>query len=341
MNPSRDLNSLVWLGVTLGLGLIMAPIFATAPRIDIEAANYFATAEGNGFSFVRHPVALWLNRLIASISEIGLSFLAVGLAFTLIWRRTFFGFGQKHYWFFIVSAVTGPILIVNVILKSYWGRARPHQIVEFGGAQEFSPAFVITDQCSANCSFVSGDVSAAFSLLALAVVISWHRKLWMLLVVVFGVIISLTRMAQGAHFLSDVIYAGLITAAIVFAVKYIVLDSRLALGQALERGANFAIDKISIGITRLYWTLRGGIPSNKSFADVRLDYRLRTETDRWLKDFGITDLSGEASAANQKFLQASLGHKLWTFFQADVQDLKVAAGDQDSDTDTDEGKTPT
>ncbi len=341
MTPTKDLNSFVWLGITLGLGMAMAPIFVMAPWIDIETAKLFAGPDGNGFALAGHPIASWFNRLIVSISEVGLSFLAIGLVFTLIWRRTFFGFDQKHFWFFISSALAGPILIVNVLLKSNWGRARPHQVLEFGGAHEFSPAFYIADQCSTNCSFVSGDVSAAFSLLALAVVISWHRKMWMLLVLVFGVIISFARMAQGAHFLSDVIYAAIITATVVFAVKYFFLDSQLALGRALERGANFAIDQISIGLTRLFWILRGGLPSTVSLDSARLDNRLRTWTDRWLKDFGISDLPEEASTANQKFLRASFGHKLWTFFQAKVQDLNVTTTDRsDVKTDTDEGQTP-
>ena len=50
----------------------------------------------------------------------------------------------------------GPILIVNGIFKSFWGRARPQDILQFGGDKLFSLPFEISNQCSWDCSFMSG-----------------------------------------------------------------------------------------------------------------------------------------------------------------------------------------
>ena len=59
------------------------------------------------------------------------------------------------------------IIIVNFFLKGFWGRARPNDILELGGKEEFTPWFKITDACLTNCSFVSGDASVGFSLIIL------------------------------------------------------------------------------------------------------------------------------------------------------------------------------
>jgi lipid A 4'-phosphatase len=320
MKRSQSLNSLLWFAAVTCIGLIAAPIFIFAPTIDIEAARFF-TGE-DGFPLSRHPLAVQLNRLIVRMSETGIFFILFGLVVTLIWRRTFLGLSQQHFWFFILSVLVAPILVVNAVLKSYWGRARPYQIAEFGGGQDFSPAFFLTDQCDTNCSFVSGDVSAVFSLIALAIVIRWRQKLWVLLVIIFGFIISFTRMAQGGHFLSDTLYAGIITTALILLLKYLVLDSRIAFGPALERSANFIVDQIAILATRIYLALGGGKSAKLSFADARLDRRLRLRMDGWLQDFGIANLKPEASAANTAFLQGSWRHKLWIFFQEGTDYLK-------------------
>ena len=62
----------------------------------------------------------------------------------------------------------GPGLVVNGVLKAFWGRARPSQILEFGGAAQFTPPVQIADQCARNCSFVSGEASGV-TMLAIAI----------------------------------------------------------------------------------------------------------------------------------------------------------------------------
>ena len=59
------------------------------------------------------------------------------------------------------------IIIVNVLLKGFWGRARPNDILELGGEENFSAWFQYSDACSTNCSFVSGDASVGFSLIVI------------------------------------------------------------------------------------------------------------------------------------------------------------------------------
>jgi len=68
--------------------------------------------------------------------------------------------------FSLLTLALGPGLLVNSLLKSHWGRARPIEVSAFGGARSFSPAYIIAQQCSRNCSFVSGDAAMGYYLIA-------------------------------------------------------------------------------------------------------------------------------------------------------------------------------
>ncbi len=113
--------------------------------------------------------------------------------------------------FVLVSYLIGPGLIVNGILKDHWGRARPHQIVEFGGDAAFSSVWGLSDQCQRNCSFASGEGASAFWLMAIVFLVPEERR-WPVGVVTlaFATLVSLARIAGGGHFLSDVLVAWLI-----------------------------------------------------------------------------------------------------------------------------------
>jgi lipid A 4'-phosphatase len=99
--------------------------------------------------------------------------------------------------------------VANVGFKDHWGRARPREVVEFGGVGSFSPALVPQFQkARPNGSFVSGDAAFGFFLPAFAYVAPrrlMRRVFWggMAAGAVFGFI----RLAMGAHFLSDIVYA--------------------------------------------------------------------------------------------------------------------------------------
>jgi lipid A 4'-phosphatase len=108
-------------------------------------------------------------------------------------------------------------LVVNAVFKEHWGRARPRDITEFGGTRTFTPAFVISDQCERNCSFVSGHASLPFAFAALGFLL--RRRRWAIYAgaAAFGGLVGFGRIVQGAHFLSDVVFSGVF----VFLVAYL------------------------------------------------------------------------------------------------------------------------
>lgn len=113
--------------------------------------------------------------------------------------------------FIVLAGALGPGLVVNLGFKDTWQRARPYQVQEFGGTQQFTRATVVADQCDSNCSFVSGHVACGFFLASLMLIDRKRRVLWGIVGVLSGLTIGFSRMSDGAHWLSDVLWAGPIT----------------------------------------------------------------------------------------------------------------------------------
>lgn len=117
----------------------------------------------------------------------------------------------------LLTYAVGAGLIINGILKEYWGRPRPKQVEEFSGTQAFRPFYKpqFSHQAQPSKSFTCGHCASGFYFFALALVgIHLHRK-WLrdfgfLLAIVLGVLLSITRIAQGGHFVSDALFSALI-----------------------------------------------------------------------------------------------------------------------------------
>ncbi len=106
------------------------------------------------------------------------------------------------------AAVFGQGLLIDVALKDHWGRQRPRDTVVFGGAESFRPALQPGGNCRRNCSFVSGHAAAGFSLLGFGMLAPLAvRRRWMLAALATGGVIGLVRVAQGGHYLSDIVFS--------------------------------------------------------------------------------------------------------------------------------------
>lgn len=116
--------------------------------------------------------------------------------------------------FLCLLLLIGPGLLINGGLKSVWGRPRPLQCQEFGGDQTFRHVGEWTLQKFPNSSFPSGHASIAFFMMAPAFIMRsseiWGRRLWMCGGLAYGLAMGFTRVLQGGHFLSDVLWAGMI-----------------------------------------------------------------------------------------------------------------------------------
>src|SRR5262249_4473180 len=134
---------------------------------------------------------------------------------------------RKALVFLVASMAAGPGLLANTILKDEWGRARPVQIEAFGGAHHFTPAPLPAAEGERNCSFVPGPPAPRFSLVAFAFLLppGRSRRCGIVAALGFGALVGLGRIAQGAHFLSDVLYAGLLVYGVTALLYWWIVDS--------------------------------------------------------------------------------------------------------------------
>jgi lipid A 4'-phosphatase len=104
----------------------------------------------------------------------------------------------------------GPGLLTNTLLKDHSGRPRPVDVLQFRGVNVYVAPFAFDGACDHNCSFVAGDPSAAFALVAPALMLPPRRRKWGVSAALgFGVAVGLLRMYQGGHFVSDVIFGAI------------------------------------------------------------------------------------------------------------------------------------
>jgi len=104
----------------------------------------------------------------------------------------------------------GPGLLVNSLFKDHWGRARPVQVMELGGTEPYTPPlYYVAD--GKGRSFPSGHSSVGFAFIAFWFLWRKRKPQWasvaLVLTLLSGCTIGLTRMAAGGHFLSDVMWS--------------------------------------------------------------------------------------------------------------------------------------
>lgn len=198
--------TLFWWSVLGTLALAALPTAWTT--LDLQAAALFI-----GETSRLHAVDWWWVKLINAY--VPAAFRVIVLVAVSGWLLCTFSHHGKQWRLplaFIAIAVTlGPGLLVNSGFKDQWQRARPYQVEPFGGTRQFTRAAVMTDQCDANCSFVSGHVACGFFLASLMLVDRRRKAGWATVGISAGFVIGFARMADGAHWLSDVLWASPIT----------------------------------------------------------------------------------------------------------------------------------
>ena len=139
-----------------------------------------------------------------------------------IWRRDLAP-RRRVAVFFVLVMVIAPGLVVNSAFKQNWGRPRPRDVVELGGDRNFLPVWDKGIAGQGN-SFASGHAATAFYLFVpwfLARRTNRRRALvWLLIGLVYGALVGTARMAQGDHFLSDVVWAAGFVYLIALALLY-------------------------------------------------------------------------------------------------------------------------
>jgi len=199
-------------------------LLSEIPAIDLWVSGLFYEP-GRGF-----PLG---DSLAVQIVYRGVPYLATAIVLALLsslvaalLRRPLLGISARAAIFLLLALAIGPGILTNVVLKDHWGRARPAQIVAFGGTRDFTPAAMPAAQCDRNCSFTSGHAAVGFYLVSFAFLARTRRGRWagQAAAIALGSLFGLARIAQGGHFLSDVVVSGLL----VYATSWLLYQAMIA-----------------------------------------------------------------------------------------------------------------
>ena len=209
-------------------------VFGIWPGLDLWVSGlFFASKTGfDGFAsgiWNQLRLAVWrVSEIVLALSV--LAYLAQRIAPFPLLRATrhLSGFTAALY-------LLGPGLLVDVLLKPLWGRARPAQVTDFGGSLAFTPPHLLSHQCTSNCSFVAGEMAGA---VALAVVFFMvvdrmkgritlsQQRIAQGLILLVPLFVGVQRIAAGRHFLSDVILSTIFVLLCAVLLKVLILQRR-------------------------------------------------------------------------------------------------------------------
>lgn len=209
-------------------------VFGIWPGLDLWVSGlFFASKTGfDGFAsgiWNQLRLAVWrVSEIVLALSV--LAYLAQRIASFPLLRATrhLSGFTAALY-------LLGPGLLVDVLLKPLWGRARPAQVTDFGGSLAFTPPHVLSHQCTSNCSFVAGEMAGA---VALAVVLFLvvdrmkgritlsQQRIAQGLILLVPLFVGVQRIAAGRHFLSDVLLSTIFVLLCAVLLKVLILQPR-------------------------------------------------------------------------------------------------------------------
>lgn len=219
LNRVNSGNFILWLAV---LGFALLVVLCTIAEVDLYLSTRFYDPNGAHRWFLQEAIPwIWLYHY----GQYPAILMAFGAAFVFL--RSF----VQHSWagyrrrclILVLSVALGPGLLVNGILKPYWGRPRPREIVQLGGSLPYLPWWQPGGPGTGE-SFPAGHASIAYILIAGASVISSRRRAGLRLLVFmgglgYGTLMGVARIIQGGHFASDVLWAGALMCIVVIALQ--------------------------------------------------------------------------------------------------------------------------
>lgn len=231
-----------WSNPFLALGLVIAwfalvVAFAMLPTVDLAASALFfdetacaRTAGADrcaGFPLVSSPSANAVRDVLQHAP------VAIGLALSVLlvldlrdgarWRHA----QLRTKAILLATLALGPGVIVNGVLKEFWGRPRPWMTEPFGGTMPFVEAGSMAGACAGNCSFISGEAAGGGWLICLTVLFPPElRRAAFIVLALAGATMAVGRVAFGAHFLSDAVLGFLLVPALFCTVAAIAASMR-------------------------------------------------------------------------------------------------------------------
>jgi membrane-associated PAP2 superfamily phosphatase len=203
-NPIRA-NYWIYL-LLIGIGIVVVTWIIIALDLDRRIATWFYDPSLGWYLAKKQPWS-WLYHY-GTIPGIVLGLAALAGWF---WSYSSNRFRTLHRYLLVIvlTAILGPGVLVNGILKNYWSRPRPREVQEFGGTWIYRHAHQPGIPGKGE-SFPCGHCTMGFLFCSLMVFRKHHR--WLAYTgaavgISLGTLLSIARMVQGAHYLSDTLWS--------------------------------------------------------------------------------------------------------------------------------------
>ncbi len=219
---SQKITFILFILITSALTVV----FTLHPEIDLYISDLFFKEVGR-FYMRKQTFYLGMYRGVLLIDVLLGLWLIIGTLYSYAHDKPFMGLRRKHMLFLLFAMLIGPVAFVNAGLKEHWGRARPMDVTQFGGKKQFTPALQPADQCSRNCSFVSGHPATGYYVVSFALLSRGAPRIFLTFMAIFlGLLIGGGRVVQGAHFTSDVLFSGVVTMGSIWLLHYLMYTRR-------------------------------------------------------------------------------------------------------------------
>ncbi|AFM26407.1 phosphatase PAP2 family protein [Desulfomonile tiedjei] len=207
----------------LCLGIVGSAILEVSGA-DIDLTSCFYRAGGANGGWTLGATSPW--KQLYRYGEYSVVAFALGVLVLLIasWKGRVRREYTKPALVVILTVIIGPGILVNGILKEYWGRPRPVDTIEFGGQQRYRR--VLQPGTPGNGkSFTCGHCAMAFSVVSGAAFYPLHPTAAVTMVAVgtaYGIVMGVARIAQGGHFPTDVLWSGILVCVVIVFLYYFV-----------------------------------------------------------------------------------------------------------------------
>ncbi len=190
--------------LTIVVVFLFMILLSVGPTLDIYLSSLFYYGKNQFLLQSYYDVTVLFRKILLRLVIIYILILPIISIFFPI-KQLYFGykFNLKDLGFLWFSVFLNIVIVVNLVFKNSWGRARPDDVLQLGGTENFTAWFEISDACSKNCSFVSGDAAVGFSIIIFYFLIKKNIFFWLSLI--FGLSFGGIRILEGGHFISDVL----------------------------------------------------------------------------------------------------------------------------------------
>jgi lipid A 4'-phosphatase len=213
---SLKISNIQMITKVLIIFIILAIFVTVGPELDVYISSLFFNEDKKFLIQSHYTISILFRKILLPLILIYIFVLPLVLRFLPLQKIYFnYKFSLSEIVYIWFSGTVTMLLVVNVLLKNLWGRARPNDVSYFNGFQDFTPWYKISNACASNCSFVSGDSSVGFLLIVFYFITKKNAYLYLGLIL--GSLLGFIRIAAGGHFFSDIIFSQIVVTVTILA----------------------------------------------------------------------------------------------------------------------------